>query len=305
MLYSGDLKVLTRLVLDTDRQSRRAMYAGPGGMRGVFAGAVTSELESLKLIQRFHFAFGGSTGALAVAYPFAGQAARGTDIYPNECLGGQFISYRRARTGRLMDLDYIASVFDTSPRVAIDHAALMRSKTECYFTLTNAETGEGEFFPIRGSRERLMRAVRATIAVPMFSDAIELEGKYYYDGGVGFPFPVREIIEQFHPTDLLIIANRTPEYRENGGILRRTWEHFANRNLPEAVRLANARRGEVFEEGLAYLKHQTACRWLILWGDPRLGAVTQDREKILRVIADTRRETVDLIRGLNPKSLAL
>jgi predicted patatin/cPLA2 family phospholipase len=296
MQISGSMDVLKRLVRGVNDGVRRVLYAGPGAMRGAAAGGVTSEFEAHNLVRHVHVGVGVSTGALAIAYPVAGQAALGTSIYAEECTTREFISLQRFLAGGPpADTCFINGVFQHSPTKALNRRAVLESATEFYVGITDALTGVGSLENAKTAKPGMMEAIEATTRIPISAEPVMLNGSLSYDGSIGCPFPVREIIRRFNPTDLIILANRVPEYRENSNLARRTIEQRLIRHTTPALQAAFASRGELYEEELEYLKSQTTCDYLIFWGDPRLRSMTRNPRVIRQVITDVRAQTRELI----------
>lgn len=276
MFFEGSNETLRRLALKRDlinagdprhEEIRPALLVLSGLMCGVDAGGKIAALHARGLMESFDFAFGLSSGIPTTLYGAAGQIKDGVSVYWEECVTPSFLSLRRAITGGFaMDIDFLASVFrgETPRKMALDQEAVRRSRTACYAGVTCGETGEGVFLDVKKEPD-MVEAMRASIAAPGLSHAnVLINGRRYLDGDGGFPFPAREIIERYEPTDLLVLANRAPTPAPEG--LSRLLPLVAS-SLTRAVQEAFASRHVRFQEELAYLRAQTKCLWAISWSD--------------------------------------
>ena len=58
----------------------------------------------------------------------------------------------------------------------------------------------------------MITAMKASMALPgLYGKVITVDRCHYIDGDFSDPFPVKEIVRRFRPTDLLVIDNRTQE----------------------------------------------------------------------------------------------
>ncbi len=273
MFFEGNPETLARLAEKRDllkagdarhEEIRPALIVLSGLMRGVDAGGKIAALYARDLMSAFDYAFGLSTGIPPTLYGGAGQIRDGISVYWNECVTSAFLSIRRALTGGFaMDIDFLASVFrgETPRKIGLDQDAVRRSRTAYYAGVTCAETGEGVFLDVKETD--MVEAMRASIAAPGLSHAdVVINGRRYMDGDGGFPFPARAVIERYHPTDILVLANR-PYQSKDEGLSR--WLPHVSRSLPQVVLDTFASRATRFEEELAYLRRQTACNWAISW----------------------------------------
>lgn len=275
MFFEGNRQTFARLQQKRDllaagdarhEEIRPALLVLSGLMCGVDAGGKIAALHAHNLMHSFDYAFGISSGIPTTLYGAAGQIKEGVSVYWNECVTPAFLSLRRALTNDFaMDIDFLASVFrgETPRKLRLDQDAVRRSRTACYAGVTCANTGEGIFLDVK--KTDMVEAMRASIAAPGLSHAnVVIDGRRYMDGDGGFPFPAREIIERYRPTDLLVLTNRGHDAPSEG--LSRLLP-LVSGSFTRAVQKVFETRAERFAEGLSYLRNQTACNWAISWSD--------------------------------------
>lgn len=77
---------------------------------------------------------------------------------------------------------------------------------------TNIDTGEAEYFE-KGKCSDIFKAIQASATVPYVSEAVEIDGKRYLDGGIAQKIPLDWALEQ--PEEkIILIRTRDREYRK-------------------------------------------------------------------------------------------
>jgi predicted patatin/cPLA2 family phospholipase len=285
MLFEGDTEVLARLFKkkrsmhgDDDEHStiHPLLLALGGTMRGVYGGGQVTALEEFDLAETFDTMVGVSTGMPVISYFCAGQAALGASIYYEECSTARFM-----RISRLMlNADYLGSIFrGQEGNKALDQSRIRKSRSRIYAAVTCAETGEGSLLDLKEDLSDMVQAIRASIAIPRLTGGPVLVGtQRYLDGVGGFPFPAHEIIEQFNPTDVLILANSpepsTPSFSTSTGI------GALSSGYPPPVVKAFTDSSKRFVDELQWLRTEQPCRVAILWTDGEIGQFEQDPVKL-------------------------
>lgn len=93
-----------------------------------------------------------------------------------------------------------------------DEETFEKSNTDFWATVTNIETGEAEYLKLNNVFEQ-MELLRATSAMPIVSEIIEIDGKKYLDGGVSDSIPV-EKCKSMGYDKIIVVLTRTIEYRK-------------------------------------------------------------------------------------------
>lgn len=75
-----------------------------------------------------------------------------------------------------------------------DEKTFEASKAEFYATITNMHTGQPEYIKLVNALEQ-MEVIRATAALPVVCQPVELNGQKYMDGGVADPIPLDKCFE--------------------------------------------------------------------------------------------------------------
>lgn len=255
---------------------RLAIFGPPGLRRGVLSGGKARPLERRGLHRVFTHIFGTSTGAAGGLYFVAGEMRKHLEQYWLEGASDDFISFKRFMSGRpVQNTRFICEAF----RRRLNLKAFYESPVEFWVGVTCARTGKGRFLNAKRKDLHPVDVVRASIAIPGLCEGpVFVDGHPYYDGAGAMSMPMREIVEGFGPTDILVFTNCPEEEKE--GMLARTFFAALLRNQPHPVRAAFLSRYDSFAEGIRYLRNQSRCRWAIVWGDNSVGSFERDPTRL-------------------------
>ena len=135
---------------------------------------------------------GVSAGALFSPNYFSkqrGRVIRYTKRFCKDRRNMSLLSY--FLTGNIVNRQF--AFYDVTLKYDIfDNETFIKNNTGFYATATNVETGEAEYLEMKdiiGDMEML----RATSAIPFFSKFVEVNGKYYLDGGVAESVPINHV----------------------------------------------------------------------------------------------------------------
>lgn len=285
MFLEGDVEVFRRLfkkqkLLDAGdprhAEIRPLLLVLSGAMRGVYGGGQVIALEHFGLSDVFDTVVGISAGAPAGMYLLARQTEIGASIYWEECATDRFIS----RNYLTVDADYLADVFrGIEGAKGADEKMIRASRSSFFIGLTSAQTGAGIFVDAKRVTPDIVQAARASIAIPYLTGKpVRLGADTYLDGAGAYPFPAREVIERFRPTDLVVFTNSAPGQRD--GLMRKAMAWLATFGYPRPVRKAFTSRDRRFVHSLEYLRNQRNCRFALIWSS-RLSSFEKRPEVLL------------------------
>jgi predicted patatin/cPLA2 family phospholipase len=286
MHFEGSLEVLKHLFMkqtllergdERHQEIRPVIVACPGVIRGAYGAGQVVALEQAGLTHVFDCAVGSSTGLPTLAFFLAAQAGKHSNVYWKEAASKAFIAFEKIWKGggSVIDTEYLCGVF----REKLDQAAVCRSRTALYACTTCAISGDGYFVDTRRAQPDVVEAIHASIAVPGLSKrVVSLEGRSLIDGAGALEYPVREVVEKFLPTDLLVLANCPKD--ERASFIYTLALHHLVREFPLPVRKMFLSRDERRKKGFAYLRSTRTLRWGILWSDTELRPFEKDPYKI-------------------------
>ena len=132
---------------------------------------------------------------------------------------GQFF-----KCGHIVNLDKMLGEFVYN-RFPFDFDAYFSNDMKVEYAATCLETGETEFLSEEKDAERLLRIVKATCALPMLSDPIEIDGRHYADGSITDSIPVRRAVENGCERGVVVLTRpegtgHATDYTKTKGILK-------------------------------------------------------------------------------------
>lgn len=150
---------------------------------------------------------GVSAGAANVFGFLGGKTGLGLRVYEH-LASANFIS------GSLFNprvkIDYPVSILrDGFKGLTVDQGVIYKHRSDFVVFTTEYSTAQGIKLDAKTARPDIVEAVRASMMVPgVCSGTVHIGDKDYVDGACGIPFPVREVVKAYRPTDLLILFNR-------------------------------------------------------------------------------------------------
>lgn len=181
-----------------------------GSMRGMFtAGVLDVMMENNINVDGI---VGVSAGALIGVNYFSNQKGRVLRYNKKYCKDKRYISLTSLlTTGNLVNKEftYYKVTKELDP---FDNETFMNSKKDFYLAATNVETGKPEYFKIENVYEQL-EEFRATSAIPLASEMIEINGKKYFDGGISDSIPIEKCIELGYSKIIVILTQPKKIYK--------------------------------------------------------------------------------------------
>ncbi len=248
-----------------------------GGMAGCYGAGQVCSLCHSGYLKVFQTAVGVSAGACDVAYFLAGkrQVLIGTSIFYEECTKEKFLSLSHPR--KIMDIDYLVKTF-TFGKKKLDTKAIIKNPTDFYVQVVDTQTGENILVNAKQERNLILTSIHASMAVPFFyGKKVLLGSKEYKDGTFATPFPIKEVVKKFKPTDILVLP-QTPYKNEHGS------EKY-NETLLNILVEKFTKGREGFLKGLKYIKKQKKVNIGIMYPpDCGIVAFTRDAKLIKRAV---------------------
>ena len=230
-----------------------------GAMRGMFTAGVLDSWMDEQI--SFDGIVGVSAGALFGINAPAGQKGRAIRYNLKYIRDKRYMVLRSLlTTGNLINADF--AFYEVSSKLDVfDEAAFQRSGVDFYAAVTDLHTGAPEYIRIT-EPFRQMEVLRATSAMPYVSRPVELDGRFYLDGGVSDSIPVHFCKSLGYDKTVLVLT-RPLEYRKERPAawlqrfnrlyyhrypafvesLNRRWEVY-NRQVEEIIGMEQ--RGELF-----------------------------------------------------------
>lgn len=210
-----------------------------GGTRGSYSAGIYDCLLDNNI--SLEYCIGISAGAANLVSYLAKQRGRNKKFYTDYLHRKDYMSASNIlKNGSYLNLDYIYSTLSNSDgEDPVDYVTFSNSDSEYYVATTNARTGEPHYFPKRDMLKDNYHALKASCALPLVCKPQEIEGQYYYDGGLAEPIPYRKAFDD-GCDQLIVILTRPRDYQrtmqKHLGILT-----VALKKYPETLRVIKER----------------------------------------------------------------
>lgn len=160
-----------------------------GGIRGVVSAAMLSALEDLGLASAFDAVYAASSGAINSAYFLLGGTWYPLSIYYDDLSTRQFVDFRRAARGRILNLGYAFDIVLDQVK-PLDYAAVLASPLPLHVAVTLVDELRTETVSEFTSASDLRYALLASSWLPVATrGTAEFRGRRAVDGGVLTPHP--------------------------------------------------------------------------------------------------------------------
>lgn len=182
-----------------------------GATRGVFTAGVLDFLMERDIY--FKYVVGVSAGACNALDYVSKQIGRTKQCMIIEDQENRYVDIKKTvKTGSVFDMDMI---FDKFPNeiFPFDYDTCFKSKMECELVVTNCETGKAEYLTETEDRGRLMQICRASSSLPLMAPMVEIDGAYYFDGGMSDSVPVSRALRKGYKKCVVILTRRK-DYRK-------------------------------------------------------------------------------------------
>lgn len=304
MVLRHDSKLVQNLILKNEllqngdkkhEDIRTALLILAGANLGVYGAGATMALHLLGLADIFDVVVGVSTGAGIGGYYLAGekQMFLGASIYYTEFSGTRFINYCRPR--KIIDVGLISEVMRRG-RTKMDMEAIMQHRSKFFVGVTHAETGNGEWIDAKSATPDVVSAIEASSAMPLgYNLPVSVNQRFYYDGGLSLPCPIREVCEKFQPTDVLVLPNRPLRFglQLSRELTDRVFAAIALRNLPSFLQMAVVSRHKRFHEGMDYAQYCSRTNIGVLWSpDMGIHQLTRSSSKLHAAVQASVKQTL-------------
>lgn len=166
-----------------------------GGMKCAYTAAVLDRFLDDQI--RFDYVIGVSAGATCAASFVAGQRGRNRRFFVDHVTEPDYMGVSAfLRNGQFFNLQYIyQDLTAAGGGDPLDRDALLANPCSLLAVATDRETGRPVYFPKEQTTPSDYRIYMATCAIPVVCRPIEIDGRYYYDGGCSDTLPVRKALD--------------------------------------------------------------------------------------------------------------
>lgn len=211
-----------------------------GGMKCAYSAGVLDGFIDEGIT--FDYCIGVSAGAANAVSFLAGQRGRNLRFYTEYSKSPKYFGLRSfISTGNLFGLDYIYGELSASNGVdPVDYDALMRNPCEFECAATDVITGRAKYFTKTQMTPDDFSIIKATSALPVVSQPVEIDGCFYYDGGVSDSIPIYRTMEEIGCDVVVVLLSKPDDYvMERQG--HKPIYHKVLEQYPEVIRAIDHR----------------------------------------------------------------
>lgn len=247
-----------------------------GGMKCAYSAGVLDAFLDNDI--SFDYCIGVSAGSANAASFVAGQRGRNRRFYTEHIKEPGYFGLKSfLKTGNLFGLQYIyGNLTNSDGADPIDFPAIMANPAEYWLVTTNAATGKPTYFSKEDMIQDDYRHIMASCAIPAACRPVEINGQYYYDGGISDAIPVQRALDA-GCDKLVVILSKTRDFVKNPEKMRFLYSRLC-RKYPKTIEALNNRhimyrkcQKQLFElekEGKAFI--------FALNNPPKVGTYTMD-----------------------------
>jgi predicted patatin/cPLA2 family phospholipase len=182
-----------------------------GGLRGAFTSGVLEYFLDQNI--NFERVVGVSAGACTGASYLSRQKGRNWNVNVKAPSDKRFMGLQHLLLrGSYFNMPFI---FEEIPKkiFPFDEKAMYQNQSEFDIVITSSETGK----PVVLSKNEISqigidKALQASSSIPLISKPVQINGKYYYDGGVSDSIPVQYALNRHDKA--VVILTRPRGYRK-------------------------------------------------------------------------------------------
>lgn len=197
--------------------SKIGLVVEGGGMKCAYGAGVLDRFIDKKI--NFDYCIGVSAGSANAASFLGGQRERNLRFYTVHVKDPKYISFRNyLRDGQIFGLQYIYGDMSNSSGVdPLNYEAIMSNPCEYEIVATDAVTGKAMYFQKSDLKKDNYSPIMASSALPVFCKPVEINDRYYFDGGVSDSIPVRRAFEQGCDKVVVILSKPRDFYKQPEG----------------------------------------------------------------------------------------
>lgn len=254
--------ILREAKVEKMKQHKIGLVVEGGGMKCAYNAGILDDFLEEKI--SFDYCIGVSAGAGNLASYLAGQHGRNLRFFTQHIHSPEYFGVKSLlKTGDLFGLQYIYGTLTRSAgKDPLDYEAILRNPTQYEAVVTNAITGQAEYYGKEMLHQDDYRLLMASSAIPAVCRPVQLHGIPYYDGGLSDAIPVGRALGQGCDR-LVVILSKNRDYLRTPQKMRFLYSRICrsyprvveaidhrhetyNRNLQEVFALEKAGKAFVF-----------------------------------------------------------
>ena len=261
-----------------------------GGMKGVYTSGVLDFFLDKGI--EFSSCYGVSAGACSLCSFLSKQRGRAFHTNVDYLEDKNYCSlYRLLKTGDLFGVDmcYYQIPETLNP---YDYEAFHRYQGNFYSVVTNIETGQPEYIPIKDMKTDI-EAIRASASLPLVSRNVEIGGKLYLDGGISDSIPLKKSIQDGNKKNVVVMTKEIGYRRKPSSMLTLTKLRY--KKYPRVYELMKNRH-DTYNDTLDFIEEQVKAGNVFLIRPKTksdVGRIEKNKEKLTALYEQGYRDALD------------
>lgn len=195
---------------DRSADGRKLGFVIEGGaMRGVLSAGGAVALAQLGFSEVFDEIYATSAAVMNASYFISNQPLLGISVYFDNCTTSQFVN--PWRFWKVIDVDYIFDHVAVREK-PLDVTRIANSPSRLFVATIDKRTGEAFMIDVKRAGVPVLRALKASAAIPIFYNrTVEIGGRPCMDGGLVIPFGIKQALAS-GCTHVLVLSTRSADY---------------------------------------------------------------------------------------------
>lgn len=253
-----------------------------GGMKGVYTAGVLDFFLDKGV--EFSSVYGVSAGACSMCSYLSKQRERALNVTIDYLDSKKYCSWESLlATGNLFNVDTCYSLIPDylDP---FDHETFEKYQGKAYSVVTNIETGRPEYLRLRDLRKDIIK-VRASASLPLVSRNVEIDGKYYLDGGVSDSIPLQKSVMDGNRKNVVIMTKEIGYIRKPAETAQLALLKVRYLRYPKVHELMSSRHLR-YNECVKYIEEQSRSGQAFVIRPKKkssVGRIEKDKTKLMEL----------------------
>lgn len=264
-----------------------------GGHRGIYTAGVLDVFAENNI--SFGAVMGVSAGCIHAASFLSRQPGRSLRYTTRFCGDPAYMGFKSLiTTGNYFNVNFCYYRLPEELDL-YDNDAFESNPTPLYVVATDVQTGLPVYHRCESIRGRKIRWVQASSSMPLVAGVVNIDNRFYLDGGIADSIPIRKMQEMGFAKNIVVLTQPAGYRKKPNSMLR--FIKLIYKGFPEFVKAAENRHN-VYNAQLDYLEEEERKGNVIIIRPsekPEAGRTERNREKIIRTYELGRRDAEKLL----------
>ena len=271
-----------------------------GGLRDIYGAGVLDDCLAQGIC--FDYCIGVSAGSANLSSYIAGQQGRNRRFYVDYAFRKEYMGWSHFfRKGSYLNLDYIyGTLSNAKGEDPLDYPSIAASDKQFVIVAMDAETGKPTYFTKADLKQDDYAPIKASSCVPAVDRPYPVRGGLYFDGGICDPIPVERAFQD--GCDRVVVILTRPKEARRDPAKDRLFTRMLRWKWPKAAE-SMANRAALYNRQLEQtIGYEAEGKVMIISPSDihGLGTLSKDREALLKLYEDGKRDARKIPAFLNP-----